>query len=158
MGSLLRNSTYWNRQTIVQVRGATPAAYVPGRNPLPVVEPCLRILLFHQSYTSSKRTHYWKVRRIPLPGVLQVPLLFNLLIGWGGLWSSPLKGPYQSSPLKGPYQSSLLTHPLSEVHLNGRAFDSSLLFDAQVRHGLMKARSKRAANSLVLFRLLLFGM
>ena len=22
----------------------------------------------------------------------QVPLLFNLLIGWGGLWSSPLKG------------------------------------------------------------------
>jgi hypothetical protein len=39
MGSLLRNSTYWNRQTIVQVRGATPAAYVPGINPLPVVEP-----------------------------------------------------------------------------------------------------------------------
>lgn len=32
----------------------------------------------------------------------------------------------------------------------------TLLFD--VRHGLMKARSKRAANSLVLFRLLLFGM
>lgn len=32
----------------------------------------------------------------------------------------------------------------------------TLLFD--VRHALMKARSKRAANSLVLFRLLLFGM
>ena len=35
--------------------------------------------------------------------VEHLKVLFNLLIGWGGLWSSPLKG---------PYQSSLLTHPL----------------------------------------------